>query len=94
MSTFKNDIEYMLSLAHRDNIDAIKSLFFTIISSPNEFSLDEMAKIYYTTYRIWFSLSQENSFDDQKILMYKAYETLFIRSERLACSDAPPPCRA
>ncbi|GAB2901418.1 hypothetical protein GCM10027202_32300 [Microvirgula curvata] len=94
MSTFKNDIEYMLSLAHKDNIDAIKSLFFTIISSPNEFSLDEMAKIYYTTYRIWFSLSQENSFDDQKILMYKAYETLFIRSERLACSDAPPPCRA
>lgn len=78
----KHDVEYMMELATQGNADAIKALFYIIISDDEKFSLDELAEIYFTAYRFWFSLEQSASTDDFKLLMYKAYEVIVVRCEK------------
>lgn len=84
MEDKKTDIEYMIELAMQGNVDAVKALFFTIASSGENFSLDQLVEIYFTAYRYWFSMGQHADDFDIKILMFKAYEKLVKISEKNA----------
>lgn len=82
MENKKADVEYMIELALQGNVDAIKALFFVIVSTGDEFTLDQLVEIYFTAYRHWFSMEQHVDDNDLKILMYKAYEKLIEISEK------------